>query len=72
LRLGESAGRYELLEKALAVDSRNATAKTTCAVGGMRSPEGGQPSAWVVQGCQVAGHATRLMERNGALATLIG
>src|SRR5260370_25359468 len=35
LRLGESAGQYHLLEEALTVDSPNATAKTTCAVGGM-------------------------------------
>ena len=35
LRLGESAGLYDLLEEALTVDSPNATAKTTCVVGGM-------------------------------------
>jgi hypothetical protein len=35
LRLGESAGLYGLLEEALTVDSPNATAKTTCVVGGM-------------------------------------
>jgi hypothetical protein len=35
LRLGESAGLYDLLEDALTVDSPNATAKTTCVVGGM-------------------------------------
>jgi hypothetical protein len=29
LRLGESAGLYDLLEEALTVDSPNATAKTT-------------------------------------------
>jgi len=34
-RLGESAGLYDLLEEALTVDSPNATAKTTCVVGGM-------------------------------------
>jgi hypothetical protein len=34
LRLGESAGLYDLLEEALTVDSPNATAKTTCVVGG--------------------------------------
>ena len=33
--LGESAGLYDLLEEALTVDSPNATAKTTCVVGGM-------------------------------------
>jgi hypothetical protein len=32
LRLGESAGLYDLLEEALTVDSPNATAKTTCVV----------------------------------------
>ncbi|WP_218171662.1 hypothetical protein [Streptomyces mirabilis] len=35
LRLGESAGPYDLLEEALTVDSPNATAKTTGVVGGM-------------------------------------
>ena len=35
LRPGESAGLYDLLEEALTVDSPNATAKTTCVVGGM-------------------------------------
>ena len=35
MRLGESAGLYDLLEEALTVDSPNATAKTTCVVGGM-------------------------------------
>jgi hypothetical protein len=35
LRLGESAGLYDLLEEALTVDSPNATTKTTCVVGGM-------------------------------------
>jgi hypothetical protein len=35
LRLGESAGLYDLLEEALTAGSPNATAKTTCVVGGM-------------------------------------
>jgi hypothetical protein len=35
LRLGESAGLYDLLEEALTVDPPNATAKSTCVVGGM-------------------------------------
>ena len=35
MRLGESAGPYDLLEEALTVGSPNATAKTTCVVGGM-------------------------------------
>jgi hypothetical protein len=35
LRLGETAGLYDRLEEALTVDSPNATAKTTCVVGGM-------------------------------------
>jgi hypothetical protein len=35
LRLGESAGVHDLLEEALTVASPNATAKTTCVVGGM-------------------------------------
>ena len=35
LRLGESAGLYDLLGEALTVDSPNATAKTTCVVGRM-------------------------------------
>jgi hypothetical protein len=40
LRLGESAGLYDLLEEALTVDSPNATAKTTCVVGGMLADAG--------------------------------
>ena len=35
LRLGESAGLYDLLEDALTAGSPNATAKTTCVVGGV-------------------------------------
>jgi hypothetical protein len=35
LRLGESAGLYDLLEEALTAGSPNATAKTTCVPGGM-------------------------------------
>jgi len=35
LRLGESAGLYDLLEDALTAGSPNATANTTCVVGGV-------------------------------------
>ena len=35
LRLGESAGLYDLFEEALTAGSPNATAKRTCVVGGM-------------------------------------
>jgi hypothetical protein len=37
---GESAGLYDLLEEALTADSPNATAKTTCVVGGMLADAG--------------------------------
>ena len=40
MRLGESAGLYDLLEEALTVDSPNATAKTTWVVGGMLADAG--------------------------------
>ena len=40
MRLGGSAGLYDLLEEALTVDSPNATAKTTCVVGGMLADAG--------------------------------
>lgn len=40
MRLGESAGLYDLLEEALTAGSPNATAKTTCVVGGMLADAG--------------------------------
>ena len=62
LRLGESAGLYDLLEEALTVNSPNATAKTTCVVGGMLA-DAGNVGGWVADALGSGGQVADALDQ---------